>query len=214
MSEATLRVDHEIIAGLVPPGSRVLDLGCGDGELLAHLIAHRSGRGLGVEISDVGVRACIRRGVPVFHGDIDQGLSDHPDNAFDVVILSHTLQTVRNPKFVLEEMLRVGKQAIVSFPNFGHWSVRTALMFGGRMPKTAMLQYEWYDTPNIHMCTIRDFEVLCRDMNARILKQLPLASTGRYPVNSLKRKLSSLLPPMAIANLVAPMAVFVLSKQD
>ncbi|MBF0425815.1 MAG: methionine biosynthesis protein MetW [Magnetococcales bacterium] len=209
-----LRVDLEVIAGLVAHGARVMDLGCGDGLLLAHLIRQKKARGFGVEISLEGVRACIERGVPVYHGDIDQGLSDHHANAFDYVILSHTLQTVTRPQFVIQEMLRVGKKSIVSFPNFGHWRNRLGLAVEGRMPQNPQFPYEWHNTPNIHVCTILDFQDLCQAMNVRILKQIPLGWAGNRPQGYLKRLFSNLLVPMAAANLLAPMAVFLLEKGE
>ncbi|MBF0434471.1 MAG: methionine biosynthesis protein MetW [Magnetococcales bacterium] len=206
-----LSIDQEIIAGLVGEGARVLDLGCGDGRLLEYLINNKKARGFGVEISSQGMHACIARGLPVYHGDIDQGLSDHTDAAFDYVILSQTLQAVRRPQFVLLEMLRVGKKIIVSFPNFGHWHIRWQLLVNGRMPKTPMLPYEWFDTPNIRMCSILDFQDLCRQMDIHILEQIPLAAWGGLPRSLIKRHLLGLLP-RGVANLLAPVAVFLLEK--
>ncbi|MBF0135463.1 MAG: methionine biosynthesis protein MetW [Magnetococcales bacterium] len=209
-----LRVDLEVIAGLVAPESRVMDLGCGDGLLLDHLIRKKNARGFGVEISLEKVRTCIERGVPVYHGDLDQGLSDHHDNAFDYVILSHTLQTVTRPRFVIQEMLRVGKKSIVSMPNFGHWRNRLSLAIEGRMPQNPQFPFEWHDTPNIHVCTILDFQDLCQSMRVRIIKQIPLGWAGNRPQGVFKRFFSNLLVPMAAANLLAPMAVFLLEKRE
>jgi methionine biosynthesis protein MetW len=159
---AASRIDLEIVAELVEPGSRVLDLGCGDGMLLDLLIQRKKVIGRGVEIDDAGVRACIGKGLSVHHSDLDEGLGDYPDQSFDYVILSQTLQTVYLPLLVMQEMLRVGKAGIVSFPNFGYWKVRSQLFARGRMPRTDYLPYEWYDTPNIHLLTVRDFEGFCR----------------------------------------------------
>ncbi len=208
-----LRIDQEIIAGLVTNGARILDLGCGDGLLLEYLMNTKEASCLGVEIAPDGVHSCIQRGVPVYHGDIDQGLSEHQDDAFDYVILSHTLQATMRPRYVLEEMLRVGKKGIVSFPNFGHWWVRRELLLHGRMPRTPQLPHTWYETPNIHICTIRDFVELCREMEIKILRQIPLASTGTLPSGFFKKQFSRLLVPMALANLIAPMAVFLVEEK-
>lgn len=205
-----LRIDQEIIASLVNEEARVLDLGCGDGLLLQYLFHSKQVQGFGVEISHEGVHACIARGLPVYHGDIDQGLSDHQDNAFDYVILSQTLQAVRRPEFVLREMLRVGKKLIVSFPNFGYWRVRANLLFQGRMPRTQLLPHAWYNTPNAHLCTLLDFEDLCHTMGIHILRQIPLASRGGHPTGRIKREISKWLVPLSAANVLAPVAVFLL----
>ncbi|MEO5350893.1 MAG: methionine biosynthesis protein MetW [Magnetococcus sp. YQC-3] len=207
-----LRIDQAVIAKLVEKNSRVLDLGCGDGLLLEYLFQQTGTTGFGVEISHEGVHACIARGLPVYHGDIDQGLSDHQDDSFDYVILSLTLQAVRRPEFVLSEMLRVGKRIIVSFPNFGHWRIRARLAFGGRMPRTTLLPASWYETPNAHLCTILDFQDLCRQMDIRILRQIPLAAGGGLPTGLIRGKLAKWLVPLSAANLLAPVAVFLLER--
>ncbi|MEO5362230.1 MAG: methionine biosynthesis protein MetW [Magnetococcus sp. DMHC-8] len=209
-----LRIDQAVIAKLVDEHSRVLDLGCGDGLLLEYLFQHKQVQGFGVEISHEGVHACIARGLPVYHGDIDQGLSDHQDDSFDYVILSLTLQAVRRPEFVLREMLRVGKRIIVSFPNFGHWRIRAHLLFGGRMPRTRLLPSSWYNTPNAHLCTILDFQDLCAKMKIRILRQIPLAAGGGLPKGLLKRGVSRWLVPLSAANLLAPVAIFLLERGE
>ena len=144
-------------ADFIAAGSRVLDVGCGDGELLELLQRDKDVDGRGVEISQRGVNECVSRGLSVIQGDADSDLVFYPDKGFDFVILSQTLQATRNPRAVLEDLLRIGNRAIVSFPNFGHWSVRLSLLLRGRMPVTKDLPYSWYDTPNIHFCTIRDF---------------------------------------------------------
>jgi methionine biosynthesis protein MetW len=175
----TPRVDLELIAGLIAPGSRVLDVGCGDGDLLARLQAERKVDGRGVELSQRGVNHCVERGLSVIQGDADTDLVFYPDNGFDYVVLSQTLQATRNPKLVLDELLRIGKHAIVSFPNFGHWRVRLGLMFLGRMPVTRDLPHSWYDTPNIHFCTIRDFVALCDELGARVESATALDAAGQ-----------------------------------
>ena len=155
----------------VPQQSRVLDLGCGDGRLLQYLKKRRDIRALGVEIDHGNMTRCVERGVPVIEQDIDQGLSNFSNDSFDVVLLTQTLQAVRRPDFVLEEMLRVGKECIITFPNFGHWSARLSLLTRGRMPVSKFMPYEWYDTPNIHFCTVKDFEVFCREREMQVINR-------------------------------------------
>src|SRR3981081_4066421 len=155
------RVDLLLVAEMVKPGAKVLDVGCGDGELLSILGEQRGVDGRGIELSREGVNECVAKGLAVIQGDADTDLADYPDDAFDYVILSQTLQATRRPRVVLEHMLRIGRRAIVSFPNFGHWRIRMQLLFRGRMPRTDNLPDTWYDTPNIHFCTIKDFRALC-----------------------------------------------------
>ena len=164
---------------MVEPGSRVLDVGCGDGSLLALLRDRKGVDGRGIEISREGVNACLAKGLPVIQGDADTDLADYPDDAFDYVILSQTIQATRQPKVVLEHLLRIGRRAIVSFPNFGHWRVRFDLGLRGRMPVTENMPYSWYDTPNIHFCTIRDFVELCREVGAQMEKAVALDAGGQ-----------------------------------
>jgi methionine biosynthesis protein MetW len=154
------RSDYAIIGEIVEPNTRVLDLGCGEGELLEWLAANKGVEARGVELSGGKVQKAIARGVSVFQCDMDEGLADYPDQAFDYVILSQTLQETRQPRKVLREMLRVGRRAIVAFPNFGHWQMRISMMFSGRAPRTPLFPYEWYDSPNIHILTVEDFEAL------------------------------------------------------
>ncbi len=156
------RSDYAIIGEIVDPGAKVLDLGCGEGELLQWLAENKGVDARGVEISGTKVQRAIARGVSVYQGDIDHGLVDYPDQAFDYVILSQTLQETRKPREVLREMLRVGRRAIVAFPNFGHWRVRWSMLTSGRAPKSPLFPYDWYDSPNIHFLTVNDFEQLAR----------------------------------------------------
>ncbi len=199
-----MRPDLALLAGMTPRGSRVLDLGCGDGALLQHLIQERACEGQGVEISSEGFHACIDRGVPVMRGDIDDGLEDFEDDSFDVVILSQTLQATRRPAFVLSEMFRIGSTAIVSFPNFGHWGIRSRLALRGAMPVSRALPYRWYDTPNIHLCTIHDFERLAADVGLRPLRFVPLNSRGGEAGVVARRR----------PNLFATGAVYLLERGD
>ncbi len=163
---------------MVPARARVLDLGCGDGALLDHLIRAKDCDGHGVEISAEGFHACIDRGVPVIQADIDEGLGHYEADSFDVVVLSQTLQATRRPALVLHEMMRVAPAAIVSFPNFGHWRLRLGLLLRGRMPGSRVLPYAWHDTPNIHLCTLLDFEMLARAEGLRITATVPLNVRG------------------------------------
>jgi len=162
------RVDHVLIAEMVEAGARVLDVGCGDGELLQLLAERRGVDGRGVELQRDKVNQAVARGLSVIQGDADRDLDNYPDQAFDYVILSLTIQATRQPKTVLENLLRIGRRAIVSFPNFGHWRVRTGLLIGGRMPVTDNLPDLWYLTPNAHLCTIRDFADLCERVDATV----------------------------------------------
>lgn len=204
MSNGSLRVDLRMIADMVEANSRVLDVGCGDGTLLSWLDKHKDVDGRGIELSMAGVSAAVAQGLSVIQGDADTDLRDYPAGAFDTVILSQTLQATRAPREVLENMLRIGRRAIVSFPNFGYWKVRAALGLGGRMPVTDALTYEWYDTPNIHFCTIRDFLILCRDLGVTVERGIALARDGRVlRIDGQGR----------LANLFATQGLFVLSRR-
>ena len=154
------RSDYAIIGEIVEPNTKVLDLGCGEGELLEWLAANKDVEARGVELAGGKVQRAIARGVSAFQCDIDEGLADYPDQIFDYVILSQTLQETRQPRKVLREMLRVGRRAIVAFPNFGHWQMRLSMLFSGRAPRTALFPYEWFESPNIHILTVEDFEAL------------------------------------------------------
>ena len=197
-----LRSDLRLIADMIEPRSRVLDVGCGDGALLGYLARTKAVDSRGIELSQSGVNACVRHGLSVIQGDADRDLEAFPDGAFDVVVLSQTLQATRQPRVVLEELLRISRQAIVSFPNFGFWRVRLSLLFRGQMPMTELLDNSWYDTPNIHLCTIRDFVTLCDELGARIERSLTLDRHGRP---------FALDPRGTLANLLAEQGVFVLS---
>ncbi len=170
------RIDYKLIEDLVPDGATVLDLACGDGQLLEELVRGKHVRGSGVDIDKQAIEACVGKGLSVFHGDLDEGLADFSDGSHDVVILSLSLQQLRRPRMIVREMVRVGRLAIVSFPNFAHWAVRGQLVFRGRMPVSAQLPYQWWDTPNIHLCTIRDFRALCREEGLSIEQEVYLRS--------------------------------------
>lgn len=198
-----IRGDHKVVASLVPMGARVLDIGSEDGALLDHLTRERQVDGRGIELSQAGVNRCVARGLSVIQGDADKDLSDYPDQAFDIVILSQTLQATREPKKVMSELLRIGRQVIVSIPNFAHWRNRMQLLFRGRMPVTKYLPYEWYDTPNIHFCSLRDFVALCRELDADVDKAIALSAKGnKIPVSA----------PWWVWNIVAEQAVFLLKR--
>lgn len=177
--ESGLRVDLLAIADLIEPNSRVLDIGCGDGELLHFLSGSKDVDGRGIELSQAGVNACVSRGLSVVQGDADADLANYPEQAFDYVVLSQTLQATRNPRQVLLELVRIGRRAIVTFPNFGNWRIRWRLMTGGRMPMMGSPGEYWYETPNIHPCTIKDFVVLCRDLGLSIEHQRVLDGAGK-----------------------------------
>jgi methionine biosynthesis protein MetW len=193
------RSDYRIISEIVEPKTRVLDLGCGDGELLEWLAENKDVDARGVEISGAKVQRAIARGVSVYQGDIDQGLADYPDNAFDYVILSQTLQETYRPRKVLREMLRVGRRVIVAFPNYGHWRVRLSLLFSGRAPKTDRFPHHWYESPNIHFLTVHDFEDLAALEGLMVERRYFLSGS----------RTMTLLP-----NLLAEVAVYLVSGAD
>lgn len=184
---ATARADHRLIAEMVEPGSRVLDVGCGDGSLLQLLRDEKAVDGRGVELSPERVKACVTRGLSVIQGDADRDLPDYPDKAFDYAILSLTIQATRYPKTVLENLLRIGRHAIVSFPNFGHWRIRTQFLMTGRMPVTPNLPETWFNSVDAHLCTIKDFVDLVQLVEAEVEEAVAFNSWGkRLPIkNSL-----------------------------
>jgi methionine biosynthesis protein MetW len=201
----TTRVDHDLIAEMVEPGSRVLDVGCGDGQLLQLLIRRRDVDGRGVEIERDKVNLCVAQGLPVIQGDADSDLANYPDQSFDYAVLSLTIQATRHPQTVLKNLLRIGRRAIVSFPNFGHWRIRQSLLLSGRMPVTPNLPDQWYLSPNAHLCTIRDFADLCESVNADVEQACAFNASGRrLPI---KWSLST-------QNLLGEKAVFLLKSRE
>jgi methionine biosynthesis protein MetW len=200
-----LRGDLRLIASMVPVGSRVLDIGCGDGALLAYLAREKGVDARGMELSQSGVNSCVGHGLSVIQGDADRDLEAYPTTAFDVVVLSRTLQATRQPRRVLETLVRIGRRAIVSFPNFGFWRIRLRLLLRGRMPVSELLNHPWYETPNIHLCTIRDFVAVCDEIGVRIEHSFMLDQHGRtYSLNARG----------SLANLLAEQGVFVLTGEE
>jgi methionine biosynthesis protein MetW len=190
-------IEHEVIMEWIAEGSSVLDLGCGDGELLSRLIEEKNVRAQGIELSDEAIHRCVARGLSVFQEDIDAGLSAYPDKSFDYVVLNQTFQQVKKPDFVLKEALRVGKKVIVGFPNFLHISARLQMFFGGKVPVTPSLPYEWYDTPNLHFLSVADFIEYCKKRGLRI-------EQAAYVGKNMRIKL--------FPNLFAEIGLFLLSK--
>jgi methionine biosynthesis protein MetW len=202
--DARLREDLRLVADMIEPGVRVLDVGCGDGALLSFLAQQRRVDGRGMELSQSGVNACVRHGLSVIQGDADHDLEDYPSDGFDYVVLSQTLQATRQPRRVIEHLVRIGRRAIVSFPNFGHWRIRASLLLKGRMPRTPLLGQSWYDTPNIHLCTIRDFVALCDELGVVIERSVTLDRAGLpYRLN----------PRGGLANLMAEQALFLMRRR-
>jgi len=186
-----ISTEYKELIGLIEPNSTVLDLGCGAGILLKELISKKNVRGRGIDIEESQVIKSIQNRIPVSQGDIDQGLREYSDKSYDYVVLSRTLQVLHRPKYVIEEMLRVGRIVIVMFPNFAYWKVRTQLFVFGRMPKTNLLPYEWYNTPNIHLLTIQDFRTFCNEIGITILKEILFTRSKR--IGKLRQVASNLL---------------------
>lgn len=198
-----IRVDLQLIADMIDPGARLLDVGCGDGALLQFLVTEKGVDGRGMEISQAGVNACVRQGLSVIQGDADTDLINYPDAAFDFVVLGQTLQATHNPRQVLLELLRIGRRAIVSFPNFGYWRCRLQLAMRGRMPVTKTLDNPWYSTPNIHFCTIGDFLDLCESEHIRVEQRYALGHDGLS---------TGLWSSRFFANWLSAQGVFMLSR--
>lgn len=201
---AALRPDLAVAADMVEPGTRVLDLGCGDGALLYYLVTEKNVDGRGIELSQAGVNACVGQGLSVIQGDVDTDLGAYPDGSFDYVILSQTLPAVHRPKEALVELLRIGRRAVVSFPNFGYWRGRLSLLLRGRMPVAGGGGYRWFDTPYIHPFTIKDFVILCWELGFTIERRLALDHRGQV---------ARFRGTGRLANLFGENAVFLLSKR-
>ncbi len=197
-----LHLNYEIITKFIENGSKILDLGCGDGTLLKMLIERKNCTGTGIEIDQQNAIQAIEKGLSIIQGDIDEGLKDFSDNEYDYIILNQTLQSTEKPDYVIEEMLRAGKKAVVSFPNFAYWKVRFYLFFNGKMPKSNILPFEWYNTPNIHLLTIKDFFEFCKKRNIKILKEVYM-NKARL-INNIGTKWHK--------NLFTEEAIFVISK--
>lgn len=174
-----MRLDLKLITDWVKPGSRVLDLGCGNGQLLEHLAKEKNTCGIGVDINPEHITTCISKGISVIEQDLNNGLSNFSTNSFDYVFMTQALQTIRNPHLVLGEMLRIGKEGVISFPNFGHWRCRAHLGLKGQMPVSKFLPDQWYDTPNIHFCTIKDFEILCKLRRINVMDRAFVAANQK-----------------------------------
>lgn len=198
-----LRSDLRVIADMIAPSSTLLDVGCGEGDLLAWLQEKKQVSGRGIELSQSGVNRCIARGLSVIQGDADIDLAYYPDKGYDYVVLSHTLQTLRQPKEVLQHLVRIASHAVVAVPNFGHWRNRLYLSYMGRMPVTKSLNYQWYDTPNIHFCTITDFMELCKELGLVIEKNMYITESGAT---------SAVLSHARFANLFGQHGIFMVTR--
>ncbi len=205
MSQQPVRTDLLLLAEMIKPNSRVLDIGCGNGDMLKLLTKHKNIDARGLELEQSKVNKCVTEGLSVMQGNADTDLINYPDNAFDYVILSKTIQATHRPDLVIEQMLRIGKYAIMSFHNFGHWKVIRSLLFKSRMPVTKKLTYSWYETPNIHFCTIRDLSLLCKGLNVEVVDKIIL--------NQRAQK-SSISNWPILVNLFGDQAIFLLKKPE
>ena len=197
MDTHAVQLDYKVILDMIPENSTVLDLGCGNGELLDLLVQKRKVKGHGIEINEKAIYECVARGLSVFHGDLDTGLKDYVDKSFDYVILNETMQQLRQPDIVISDALRVGRHVIVGFPNFAHLTARIQMFFEGKTPITKSLPYEWHDTPNLHFLTILDFEEYCRKRNITVEKKVFIKQNQ---------------PVLFLPNLIALIAIFLISK--
>lgn len=203
-TEIKMAPEYRLIIDLIEEGTRVMDLGCGEGDLMKALKMMKNVRAEGIDLDEECIQACVAKGLfNVHHGNLDEGLADYADKSVDYVILTNTIQVLYRPLFLIKEIARVGKKCIISFPNFAHWSIRFQLLLGGRMPKSKRLPYEWYDSPNIHLTTIKDFRDFCRKAGLRILKEIPLKTA-----EDGGSRVVSFLP-----NLLADAAVFVVEEK-
>ncbi len=200
-----LRFDLQIIASWIEPGSKVIDLGCGRGDLLLYLREHKGVKGIGIEKDEAEVRECIQKGLTVIQGDLNQEVLDYPDQAFDYVILSQTLQQIYTPHLLLPSLLRIGRRVIVSFPNFAHWTIRLDLLLHGRAPKNPQLPYEWYDSPNIRVITIRDFREFIHRLGYRVIREAPVSTYNQDRQGKIVRRW---------ANLRATYGIFMVGKEE
>ncbi|GAA6211015.1 methionine biosynthesis protein MetW [Hyphomicrobiales bacterium 4NK60-0047b] len=199
----SIRHDHLIIKSMISPNARVLDIGCGDGALLELLREEKNVDGRGIEINQKNVNHAVAKGLSVIQGDADSDLINYPDKSFDYAVLSLTIQATKNPRLVLEQLLRIADYAIVSFPNFGHWKIRWQILAFGRMPVTDKLPEQWYDTPNIHFCTVKDFATLCKNINTKVEEAISINGYGKELSDDI---------PLFIHNLLGRESVFLLSK--
>lgn len=197
--EFASRPELKYIIDLVEPGSKVLDLGCGEGELMKALQTQKRARVQGIELSDTAIQECVAKGLFVYHGDLDEGLADFNNHSVDYVILTSTIQVLHRPDFLILEAARVGKKCIITFPNFGYWNVRLQLLLSGKMPMTSNLPFKWYNSPNIHLTTIKDFRDFCRESGLKVVNEMHFV-LGRNGVRRVKH----------LPNFLADYAIFVL----
>ncbi|MGA0790397.1 MAG: methionine biosynthesis protein MetW [Pelagibacteraceae bacterium] len=198
-----MKIEDDVLAGLIDINSRVLDVGCGDGSLLLHLKKNKRVDGRGIEIDQIKVQESVAKGLAVIEGDAEKDLINYPDTSFDFAILNQSLQQFYDPRKVINELLRIAKNAIVTIPNFGYWKVRLSLLIGGQMPVTKTLPYTWYNTPNLHMCTIKDFYNLCALDNIKIVKSISVSSEKISDIQKSN---------LEIKNLVSELGIFLIQK--